>query len=236
MKFRKEIIGDATLYLGDCREILPTLGKVDAVVTDPPYGMGWDTSTARFSGGDLASRRRRGTGRGDWGAIVNDDAPFDPTPWLDFPEVILWGANHYAQRLPVGTTLVWLKRLDAAFGSFLSDAEIAWEKGGHGVYAFRDLTNYALTSERAHPTQKPLGLMTWCIERTAAGTILDPFMGSGTTGVAAIKLGRRFIGIEIEPRYFDIACRRIEEAWKQPRLFEEPKPKPVQVSMFEDGQ
>jgi DNA modification methylase len=224
---RIETIGDVTLYLGDCREILPTLGKVDAVVTDPPYGMNWDTNSSRFSGGEPSSAAKRGRGRSDWGSVVADDQPFDPSPWLIFPKVILWGGNHYVGRLPVGTTLVWLKRLDGGFGTFLSDAEIAWMKGGHGVYCMRDTSFCEHTQEREHPTQKPLGVMSWCIQKTgAAETILDPFMGSGTTGVAAVKLGRSFIGIEIEERYFDIACRRIADQLSRPMLaLETPKPK-----------
>ena len=106
-------------------------------------------------------------------------------------------------------------------------------KGGHGVYCRRDLSNYAAALSRSHPTEKPVGLMCWCVERvTPADIILDPFMGSGTTGVACANLGRKFIGIEIDPGYFDIACRRIEEAYRQPRLFAEPEPKPTQSDMF----
>jgi DNA modification methylase len=217
------IIGDARLYLGDCLEILPTLGEVDAVVTDPPYGMGWDTNTARFSGGSTESVARRGAGKTDQPRITNDDTPFDPAPWLHLPNVILWGANHYHSRLPVGTTLVWVKRLPAGYGSFLSDAEIAWMKGGHGVYCYQDTSMMREAKDRVHPAQKPILLMRWCIEKiNNTHTILDPFMGSGTTGVACAKLGRRFIGIELEPRYFDIACKRIEDAYRQGDLFVEP--------------
>jgi len=223
-------IGDAELYLGDCLEILPTLGKVDCVVTDPPYGMNWDTNSSRFSGGHRDSVSRRGQGRNDWGSIAADDRPFDPSPWLSFPNVILWGANHYAARLPVGTTLVWIKRLDGAFGSFLSDAEVAWMKGGYGVYCRRDLSMMAEARRRQHPSQKPIGLMEWCVEKTG-GTILDPFMGSGTTLVAAAKLGRRSIGIEIEPKYFDIACKRIEKAYAQPDFFIAPPAKAEQEAL-----
>lgn len=205
-------------------DVLPTLGKVDAVCTDPPYGMRWNTDSSRFSGGHRESIARREQGRNDWGAITADDQPFDPSPWLGFSHVILWGANHYASRLPVGTTLIWIKRLDGAFGSFLSDAEIAWMKGGHGVYCFRDLSMMAEAKNRCHPSQKPTDVMRWCVGKTS-GTILDPFMGSGTTGVACTKMGRRFIGIEIEPKYFDIACRRIEEAYRQPDMFIEPPKK-----------
>ena len=161
--------------------------------------------------------------------IAGDDQPFDPTPYLCFDRIIMWGANHYAARLPVGTTLVWIKRNDEAYGTFLSDAEIGYQKGGCGVYCFRDLSMKAEERDRKHPNQKPLPLMQWCIERVSdpGDIILDPFMGSGTTGVACANLGRKFIGIEIEPKYFDIACRRIEDAYKQPRLFDTPKPQPV---------
>lgn len=225
---RREQIGNCTLYLGDCLEILPMLGKVDDVVTDPPYGMKWNTDSTRFSGGQLGHRTRREQGRSDWKAIENDDRPFDPLPWPTFPKVILWGANHFAARLPVGTTLVWLKKLDGAFGTFLSDAEVAWMSGGHGIYCRRDLSmNHATgTVQRLHPTQKPVGIMEWCVSKTD-GSILDPYMGSGTTGVACVKLGRKFIGIEIDPGFFDIACARIAKAVAQPDLFvEAEKPAP----------
>ncbi len=222
---RKEVLAEGIeLYLGDCRDVLPSLPKVDAVVTDPPYGMNWDTDSTRYSGGRRGHRSRRREGRSDWGDVQNDDEPFDPTPWLSFKQVILWGANHFGQRLPVGTTLVWIKRLDPAFESFLSDAEVAWMKGGHGVYCRRDLSmNHATGVARDHPTQKPVGIMMWCIQKTK-GTVLDPFMGSGTTGIAAVKLGRKFVGVEIESGHFDSACKRIGDALKQPDMFvEHPK-------------
>jgi DNA modification methylase len=236
MSGRVETIGDCTLYLGDCLDILPTLGKVDAVVTDPPYGMSANTDSTRFSGGQRPNNRRPGQGR-DWGAIRGDAGPFDPSPWLVFREVILWGANHYAQHLPVGATLVWLKKPPELYGTFLSDAEIGWRNSGNGVWAFyKQFPPAARPAEAlgdlAHPTQKPVALMEWCLGKTSGETILDPFMGSGTTGVACVNLGRKFIGIEIEPRYFDIACRRIEEAYRQPRLFAEPKPAPKQEAML----
>ena len=231
---REEIIGDCRLILGDCREILPTIGKVDAVVTDPPYGIGLDVDGSRFSGGDPSSVARRGSGRDYGSPIVGDDAEFDPAFLLDYGrEQIIWGWHCFPDRLPAGACLIWVKRFDAAFGSFLSDAETAWYSKGHGVYCFRDLTMMAEAKTRNHPTQKPVPLMRWCIERTGADLILDPFMGSGTTGVACVKLGRKFIGIEIEPRYFDISCRRIEEAYRQPDLFVAPPAKPEQLSLLE---
>ena len=198
-----------TIYHGDCREIVPTL-TADVIVSDPPYGMRWDTDTSRFAGGSAASRARRGSGRADWGVVNGDDEPFDPAPWLTFDHVVLWGSNHFAGRLPVGTTLVWIKRFDLAFGSFLSDAEVAWVKGGHGVYCRRDVSMAGEARVRQHPTQKPLGIMAWSIGMAGGqGTVLDPFMGSGTTLRAAKDLGRKAIGIEIEERYCEIAAKRL---------------------------
>jgi len=208
------------LYCGRWEDVLPGLDRVeiDAVISDPPYGMDWDTDTTRFSGGE------QGVSRGkEWESrIVSDAEPFDPSPWLDFQRVILFGFNHFAARLPVGTTLVWLKRNDAAFGTFLSDAELAWMSGGYGVYCFRDASGNAALGDKVHPTQKPVALMRWCIAKAKVppgGLILDPFMGSGTTGVAAVREGRRFIGIECERRYFDVAVRRIDGELRQGRLF-----------------
>lgn len=152
--------------------------------------------------------------------IKGDDQPFDPAPFLSLaPEVILWGFNHFPDKLSRGTALVWIKRYDGGFGSFLSDAELAWFNSGHGVYCKRDLSMQGESSSRVHPTQKPVDVMKWCLGFVPkAETILDPFMGSGTTGVAAVMLGRRFIGIEIEQKYFDVSCRRIEAATRQPDM------------------
>jgi site-specific DNA-methyltransferase (adenine-specific) len=227
---RIEQIGDATLLLGDCLEILPTLGKVDAVVTDPPYGMKWDGKVSVGKNGHGAT----GAKAKHYGVSIHgDDQPFDAAPWLQYKNVLLWGFNHFPEQLRRGRALVWIKRSDEGFGSFLSDAEIAWCSAGHGVYCFRDQSLMGETNQRAHPTQKPVPLMRWCVEQfPGAHTILDPFMGSGTTGVACAKLGRKFIGIEIEPRYFDIACKRIEEAYKQPDMFIEPPAKPKQEAML----
>ena len=206
------------------------------MITDPPYGINLNTDNTRFSGGTCSNNAKRGNGIGsaDGVPIIGDEKPFDPSFLLQYgDDQIIWGWNNYPDRLPRGTCLVWIKRLDAAFGSFLSDAETAYMSKGHGVYCIRDLSNNAIASHRVHPTQKPVTLMHWCLHFfPKAETILDPFMGSGTTGVAAIQLGRKFIGIEREPKYFDIACQRIEQAVAQGQLFEPEPMKQTQEAMF----
>ncbi len=214
------------LHCGDALDVLAMLprGETVAVLSDPPYGMEWDTDSTRFSGG----RRLPHEGRSDFGAVAGDAEPFDPSPWLNFPHVVLWGSNHYAQRLPVGTTLVWVKKAEHLYGTFLSDAEVGWMKGGHGVYCnslpFPPTTKRIESGTRrsAHPTQKPVALMEWAMERAkvpADAIVLDPYMGSGTTGVAAARTGRRFIGVERDPRYFAVAQERIAGAYAQGSLF-----------------
>ena len=199
------------IYLGDCLDILPLLPKVDLVLTDPPYGMNNNTDSSRFSGGQESSRRRRGDGGRFKEPIIGDDEEFNPEPFLEFENVLLWGSNHFSKHLPLGTTLVWIKRLDGAFGSFLSDAEIAWMKGGCGVYCFRDVSMYAEAKNRLHPNQKPITLIKWCIQKQKnTGVVFDPFLGSGTTLVACKELNRNGIGIEIEEKYCAIAKRRLQ--------------------------
>jgi len=225
--------GRIRLLLGDCRLILPTLGKVDAVVTDPPYGISYRRSAHKAS---LGSRGRQRAGTPASAAIVGDDKSFDPSPWLCVPEVILWGADHFSATLPHGRWLAWNKLGDKEPWDDFSDVEFAWlnSRGAARIFShlWKGLAQKGAGVRREHPTQKPVELMTWCIEEFInAHTILDPFMGSGTTGVAAVKLGRRFIGIEIEPKYFDIACRRVEEATRQPDMFIEAPAVPVQEAM-----
>lgn len=221
MKFPKpeQLAPGITLYEGDCLDVLPTLepGSVDAVITDPPYGMDWNTDSKRFTGGRRAATR--GDGRNDYAPVANDDKPFDPSPWLDFPRVVLWGAHHYANKLPTGTTLVWVKRSDELFGSFLSDADTAWMKGGHGVYCHREQfpppsRMKEIGGKIPHPTMKPINLMRWCIGKAkvpTGGLILDPYAGSGTTAVAAMLEGRRCILIEKDPAYCEVIRRRVRE-------------------------
>lgn len=205
-------MGPVRLILGDCLKIAPTLTGIDAVVTDPPYGMDWDTDTTRFSGGVQKVSRGK-----DWGSrIISDSEPFDPSPWIAYPNAVIWGAHHFHPRLPCGTSLVWVKRNDAAFQSFLSDGELAWMKGGCGLYCFRDVPN--IHDRGMHPTQKPVPLMAWCMEMAKipeGATILDPFMGSGTTLIAAIRTGRKAIGIEIDPKHYRTAVERVRRELDQ---------------------
>jgi site-specific DNA-methyltransferase (adenine-specific)/modification methylase len=212
---RKEIIGDATLYLGDCREILPTLPHVDAVITDPPYGISANKQTL----GKGKKQFERGS---DW-----DSAAPDLSICLAAANLVcFWGGNYFADQLPVSNDwLIWHKVND---GRSFSECEMAWTNFGRQT---RHLSHHWSGEEKMHPTQKPLQVMLWTIEQ--AGTpdsILDPFLGSGTTGVAAARLGRSFIGIEREPKYFEIACRRIEDAQRQESLFE-PAPKAEQMGL-----
>jgi site-specific DNA-methyltransferase (adenine-specific)/modification methylase len=216
---RREQIGDATLYLGDCLEILPTLPEVDAVVTDPPYGIGWVHSGIGY----LKSGRMLGTKHGGE-CVVGDDVPFDPSPFLNLaPCLLFWGANNYADKLPPSTGWrVWDKGI--APGLSFSDFEMAWTNAPTKAIMWRQqwcgFNREGEREPRDHPTQKPVWIMQKCLEIfPRAALVLDPFMGSGTTGVACANLGRKFIGVEIEAKYFDIACERIENAYRQQRLF-----------------
>jgi len=206
------------LYHADCLTMLPI--AADAVISDPPYGMEWPADNTRFCGGSPESQRRR-KGRGVTekdGPILHDDEPFDPTPWLDYERVVLWGMHHYAQKLPKGTVLVWVKRFEQAYGTFLSDADLAWMKGGHGVYCRQGPMPQAMAAERLHPTQKPVELMAWCMDKAGVpegATVLDPYMGSGSTGIACIRTGRNFVGIEKDARHYKTAVERIRQELNQ---------------------
>ena len=212
------IIGDATLYLGDCVDILPTLPKVDAVITDPPYGIGQDGGAQRTRGKKYTNGEKLG-----WDKSRPDKSIFDALEAAG--EVrIYWGGNYFADYLPATMGwLYWEKRMGGDF----ADGELAWTSQHR---ALRQFSYFRKNKGDEHPTQKPVDLMRWCIEicKNTPQIILDPFMGSGTTGVAAIQLGRKFIGIEREERYFQIACERISNAVAQGQLFTPEPVKPVQ--------
>jgi len=207
-------IGDATLYLGDCMDILPTLGKVDAVITDPPYGI-------------LACG-------GKWGR--KDELQWDKEPAGNIDQLLcagkkhaIWGGNYFPLP-PSRGWLIWHKR-DSNLSA--ADAELCWTSNDMNTRLI-DQTIAATNAERVgHPTQKPLRVMRWTLSFFPdSESIIDPYMGSGTTGVAALQLGRKFIGIEREPKYFDIACKRIEQAVAQGQLFAPEVDKPVQESLL----
>jgi DNA modification methylase len=204
-----------TLYLGDCREILPTLGKVDAVVTDPPYGIGEDGGKFRGRSG----QGHRVLPKMHWDSNTPSAKTFDLIRSVSEQQIV-WGGNYFTDKLPPSKGWLYWQKL---MGGDFSDGELAWTSRDK---ALREFTICNKMHGKEHPTQKPDELMKWCLElMPEAMTILDPFMGSGTTGVAAVKLGRKFIGIEIEPKYFDIAIRRIQAALDAPDMFvEAPKP------------
>lgn len=226
----EQLAEGVTLYNADCRLVLPTLGKVDVVVTDPPYGIGW--SKPFIKNGN--SRAHEG--------IQNDSDTSARDAALELAagkKAIVFGS--FLAPFPRDTrqVLIWQKPGDAGlFGcvaGYRRDVEPIfvcgpWEgepvKRSSVLTAPAQFRGHAAAETGGHPHTKPVELMSQIIAATEARTILDPFMGSGTTGVAAVKLGRKFIGIEIEEKYFDIACKRISEALKQPDMFIE-KPKPA---------
>jgi DNA modification methylase len=224
---RVEVIGGSTLYLGDCMELLPTIGHVDAVVTDPPYGIGADEAAAHNKGK---------YGWKYYGETAWDRAPPPPVLFSALlacsDTQIIWGGNYFTDCLP--PSMQWLIWDKGQTDFSLADFEIAWTSQNKASRRMVYARGKAILDGKEHPTQKPVEVMAWCLDQLPKGivTVLDPFMGSGTTGVACASRDLRFIGIEIEQSYFDIACRRIEEAYRQPRLFKEEAPVPVQLTLF----
>jgi len=213
------VIGDAELWLGDCREVLPLLPRFAAVVTDPPYGMA-----------DLLHR----PGTGQWEKHYKQGAPtWDRVTVADgvtaalaqADKAVVWGGQFYLLT-PSRCWLSWNKILRNWSSS---EAEHAWTNLDKPNRVF-DYSHGQLATEgkHYHPTQKPVPLMAWCLVQAGRpATVLDPFMGSGSTGVACVQLGLAFTGIEREPKYFDIACRRIEDAQRQAKLFEDAPARPA---------
>lgn len=227
-------IGDATLYCGDARDLLPVIDAVDVICTDPPYGIkyqsGYATSDLWLS--DVIA--------GDANVLVRDEmiAALSGVPMLVF------GSRR--QELPAGCRMVLTWDKGPALG--MGALDLPWKPSSEEIYVIgrgftgkRDEGNVLYCSPvqsmakngRLHPTQKPVALIERLLRKCPDGVVFDPFMGSGTTGVACANLGRKFIGIEIDRQYFDIACERIGEAYRQPRLFDEPKPKPEQLTMID---
>ncbi len=234
-RFRTETIGDATLILGDCREVLDFPQPFDAVVCDPPYGIG--ENHKKNASRNQGPGRLKGRARTDYGEFTWDDTPLDAETIAQIRAAgrwhVIFGGNYY-DLPPASCWLVWDKlNGDSDF----ADCELAWTNIPGAVRRIRWLWSGCMKASGEqrgdHPTQKPLGVMRWVLGRLPAGTrtILDPVMGSGTTGVACALEGFAFTGIEREPKYFEAAVRRIEAAHKQPRLFDEPAPKPVQEAL-----
>lgn len=219
------VIGGATLYCGDCMDALPLIGMVDAVITDPPYGIG-------FSAQPTKAQRANGMQPESW-----DDVAVQGIDLLRATgEIqIIWGGNYYA--LP--PTRGWLSWFKPDAPPSMANFELAWTNQDRNARQL-SVSISATNAERVgHPTQKPLALMRWTIDQAGptdkVRSIADFYMGSGTTGVAAIQLGRKFIGIERDERYFDIACKRIEQAVAQGQLFVTAPMKQEQSAMFSEG-
>lgn len=224
---RKEVIGKATLYLGDCKDVIPLVGRVNAVITDPPYEIGRDGKPPSSS----SHGGHKGYEAKGWDKARPSAEVFAAILRIS-PTVVIWGGNYFADLLPPkGKWLAWDKgqRISQA------DAELAWTSLDGAMRVFT-LNRAEIANDGAvHPTQKPVRLMEWTLAQVdAKGVILDPFMGSGSTGVACIRRGCDFVGVERDPDYFEIACRRIDEANSQPRFFDDaPKPM-VQQALFAD--
>lgn len=197
-----------TIYHGDCRDILPLLPKVDLVLTDPPYGIGYENYHPNSI---------------NYGKIIGDQLTFDPSFLIGFDPCIIWGGNNFADQLPIGGWICWDKRCSEQADKMLgSPFELAWcskrnlfkmVRLQHGGAKNADARNGEVANQaRFHPTQKPIRLMTACVSYFPnTKTILDPFMGSGTTLRAAKDLGRRAIGIEISREYCEIAVERLRQ-------------------------
>ena len=214
------------IYLGDCREILPELPKVDLVLTDPPYGSGLSTDfNERFThtAGDWWKNTDRSTSKRHE-PVIGDDEPFDPSYLLNInsKEYVFWGGNWYASRLPdSGGWWIWDKRngkRDVSQAEWpMSEAEIAWTNIGKGTRIFRHtwfgLIRDSERGEHYHPTQKPVALMKWCLQNSkTSGLVIDPYMGSGSTLRAAKDLHRSCIGIELKEQYCEIAVKRLSQS------------------------
>lgn len=224
---RKEIIGDCTLYQADCADLIPTLGKFDACITDPPYGINVDVVMAK------KSCKQYGSSHAPCSKYIGsgwDEKPLEGDllnlVLMSSELLIIWGGNYFALP-PTSCWLIWDKENGA---NNFADCEMAWTNLKKAVRLKKHQWNGMLRKGNeqrlGHPTQKPLALMKWCLTHVPnAKTIFDPFMGSGTTGVACVQAGLSFTGIERDAEYFDIACKRIEKAYAQPDLFIAPAEK-----------
>lgn len=235
-------IGDSVIYRADCLSLLDVLRGADAVISDPPYGINLDAMCGESRSRSTYVRRGERYARKGCYRVHGDDHQFDPSPWIGFPKVVLWGGIHFPQLLPLNRCwLVWDKR-EGTTSDNQADCEIAWTNlpGPARLFSFlwrgiarRGEANVS-REYRSHPTQKPVELMSWCIAQCRlkpGALIVDPYMGTGATGVAAVRAGFKFIGVEIEPEYFYVARRRIALEYAQMRLPLDVS-KPDQLMMF----
>jgi DNA modification methylase len=222
VSFRREVLAEGVeVYLGDCREILPALGTFDALVTDPPYGI------------NITKSNRLAVSRG-MGGKTWDDAPADAETIALLrsaaKDQIIWGGNYF-DLPPTRAPLVWDKN---NAGRDFADFEMAWTNLDMVArrFIFRPMN---MDGGKEHPTQKPIEVMSWCLDfLPPRQRVIDPFMGSGTTGISCVKRGHAFTGIEIDPGYFDLACSRINKALLEPDMFIAPPKPPEQLSILTD--
>jgi len=231
-----QFIGDATLYLGDCRELKDV--SFDALLTDPPYGCNYRShhNTRRLDPHNPWTGYVRGE---NFAPIVGDDAPFDPA-WLiqlaGNKPTVLWGANYYADHLPAnGCWLIWDKR-EGTRPNHQADCEMAWSNlsGVPRLYSHlwiglcrRGEENLSRGGRKLHPNQKPVALMDWLLDqcRIEPGmTVLDPYMGSASLGVACLRRGIRYIGVEIDSAHYAVACERLAAEAGQDQPIVQPRP------------
>lgn len=200
----------STIYCGDCLTIAPLLTGIDAVISDPPYGNDYE------HGGRVGDNHRR-----NLVPIAGNDAPFDPSPWVSYGNVILWGADHFYPRLPdYGRWLAFNKLGHKEPWDDFCDVEFAWHSGEGAARIFSMLYKGIASAKggespiRQHPSQKPIRLMLWCLEQAKiqpGQTILDPYMGVGSTLVAAKLRGIKAVGIELSEAYVKIAVERLRQ-------------------------
>lgn len=220
------VIGNAELWHGDYLDVLPKLQHVDALITDPPYGMGYNPASNAKRRDKLCRRDK------DFSPIIGDDKPFNPLPLLGYPKVILWGGNWYADKLPPSSKwLIWDKRENTGSDNG-ADCEMAWTNLPGTVRMFSHLwrgicrrgeENVTTGGARLHPFQKPVALMAWCLEQAGikpGQTVLDTHMGSASLGIACLRLGIHYIGIDIDQVHFNTAVSRIKVETAQKNLFE----------------
>lgn len=220
MKFQqKVVIGNCTLYHGNCKDILPHLPAEYSICADPPYGVPILTDF------DLTRAGGRVAQGATFKEVIGNDDEYDPSELMRFKEVITWGANHYAHRLPHnGRWLIWDKRCGVIPERSQADGEAAWHNEYGALRIIRHVWDGMIKDSekgvpRVHPTQKPIVVMRECLKYLKGQVIIDPYAGSGTTGVACVKENRAFIGIELDPDYFKAMCQRIESAVNEPDLF-----------------